>query len=647
MKTYKTDLLDLRCMDCMELMRDLPDNSVDSIVTDPPYGLSKEPDMAEVLRHWLAGDDYKHKGSGFMGKSWDSFVPGPTIWKEAFRVLKPGGHLLAFAGSRTQDLMGIAIRLAGFENRDCIMWVFGSGFPKSLDVGKAIDRMDAVDEKRAKQLRFTEWMRAACPIGSAKANELMGTEAEAGHYFTGGEQPHIATRPHFEALRQFFVCDVPAWIEELVDVRTEESKNFAEREVVGVQKNAMSGWDMDGGTKFADRNITAPATEAAKQWDGWGTALKPAYEPCLMFRKPLAKGNTVAANVLEHGTGAINVNGARVGTEERTCEYNIGRNMKPQEGWHNHNLQSITKTTTGRFPANLIHDGSDEVAGLFPVTGASSVRRSEDRDALASTFALGRSGVTARGHDDNGGSAARFFYQAKCSKKDRNQGLDNTRTVKHITGLCKKENMELVQLLQRATSEDGLNVKWSIGECGVSIMALCPSDSLSITLTAISKITTSEIFSSLPHWSTSASTADASCEMESGGNPAESAEKSNRSNPTTTKESQAESARGARLAVSKMLSAISDDANWKPFTNIHSTVKPTDLMRYLCRLVTPPGGVVLDPFMGSGSTGKAAILEGFRFIGSDMSEEYFEIAKSRTLAAVERIKRETAQTRLF
>ena len=126
--------------DCLEVMRELPDNSVDAIVTDPPYGLSREPDIEEVLRHWLAGDDYNHRGGGFMGKTWDSFVPGPAVWREVFRVVKPGGHILCFAGTRTVDLMGISLRLGGFEIRDCLQWLYGSGFPKSLDVSKAIDK---------------------------------------------------------------------------------------------------------------------------------------------------------------------------------------------------------------------------------------------------------------------------------------------------------------------------------------------------------------------------------------------------------------------------------------------------------------------------------------------------------------------------
>jgi len=217
---------ELHLGDCLEILRTLPDNSVDSIVTDPPYGLSKEPDMAEVLRHWLAGDDYQHKGGGFMGKTWDSFVPGPAVWRECLRVLKPGGHLLAFFGTRTQDIGTLAIRLSGFEIRDSIAWVYGSGFPKSMDVSKAIDKA------------------------------------------AGAKREVIGANPNHRA-------------------------------VSGV---AYAGTYAGGNTGAAD--ITGPATEAARQWQGWGTALKPALEPITVARKPLAKGHTVAANVLAHGTGA-------------------------------------------------------------------------------------------------------------------------------------------------------------------------------------------------------------------------------------------------------------------------------------------------------------------------------------------------------
>ena len=328
-------MIELLLGDCLDRLRELPDCSVDACVTDPPYGLS------------------------FMGKAWDYDVPTVDVWREVLRVLKPGGHLLAFAGTRTQHRMAVQIEDAGFEIRDLIAWVYGSGFPKSLDVSKAIDKA-------------------------------------AG----------------------------------------------AEREVVGIAGRSGSARAcMAGDFAGGEYHATAPATPAAQQWAGWGTALKPALEPITVARKPLT--GTVAANVLEHGTGAINVDGCRVGTEQLPA-MNAGQ---PRIGTFERGVM-VTPERVGRWPANLIHDGSDEPCALL-------------------------------------GDAARFFYCAKASKADRGDG------------------------------------------------------------------------------------------------------------------------------------------------NTHPTVKPTELMRYLCRLVTPPGGVVLDPFMGSGSTGKAAALEGFRFIGIEREAEYLDIARGR------------------
>lgn len=340
--------------DNLEALRSMPDNSIDAIVTDPPYGLS------------------------FMSKKWDYDVPSVDTWRECLRVLKPGGHLLAFAGTRTQHRMAVNIEDAGFEIRDMIAWVYGSGFPKSHDVSKAID-----------------W--------------------DAG----------------------------------------------AEREVVG-QRTTGIGTGKGSTPIMGDgnRDVTAPATDAAKQWAGWGTALKPAMEPITVARKPLR--GTVASNVLEYGTGGLNIDGCRVGGN------------------------------SGRWPANLIHDGSEEVMELLD-------------------------------------SAARFFYCAKASNADRNEGLDGFQAVR--TG--------------------GMQA-----------------------------------------------TADGSMLTGSG------------NKRTTTR------------------------------ANHHPTVKPTDLMRYLCRLVTPPGGLILDPYMGSGSTGKAAMLEGFRFVGCEMEPEYMEIARARIAHAASQVVQE-------
>ena len=415
--------------DCLEVLAGLPDNSVDSIVTDPPYGLS------------------------FMGKRWDYDVPSVAIWEQCLRVLKPGGHLLAFAGTRTQHRMAVRIEDAGFEIRDMIAWVYGSGFPKSLDVSKAIDRMDSSQEQERRRLRFTSWVRSQ-GVTSRQIDEATGTNM-GGHYTTASSQPAIMTREHLEACRHLF-HNVPEWVERETDVRSIESQNMANRQVIGSKPSSLGGTVAAG-----DRNqeiiqshknkivpITAPATPAAREWSGWGTALKPALEPITMARKPLI--GTVAENVLTHGTGAINVYGCRVGDEVRV---NSSAGNKDLENRKTVTPISSHKETAGRecigrWPANLIHDGSNEACLALK-------------------------------------SGARFFYSAKTGKDDRE--TDNN----------------------------------------------------------------------------------------------------------------------------------------------HPTVKPTTLMAYLCRLVTPPGGTVLDPFMGSGSTGKAATVNGFRFIGIERDPAYHKIAEAR------------------
>jgi len=374
--------LTLHLGDCLDVLRTLPDASVDAVVTDPPYGLA------------------------FMGKRWDYDVPTTEVWAECLRVLKPGGHLLAFAGTRTQHRMAVRIEDAGFEIRDMITWVYGSGFPKSLDVSKAIDKA-AGAEREVVGLIPDRW--------TGKGNAL--------NFSTDRPQSEVA--------------------------------------VTG-----------------------APATPEAQQWSGWGTALKPALEPITMARKPLE--GTVAANVLAHGTGGLNVDGCRVGTEDMSGQWdrewndNSGEfgSRYPQAG------RVAGKTVPpGRWPANLIHDGSDEVAGLFPQTASGALNRA---NITASNGICGAAPKERTGeYEPNTGSAARFFYTAKASRDDRSNG------------------------------------------------------------------------------------------------------------------------------------------------NTHPTVKPTDLMRYLCRLVTPSGGIVLDPFMGSGSTGKAAMLEGFEFIGIERETAYHAIAEQR------------------
>lgn len=420
--------------DCIEAMKAMPDNSVDSIVTDPPYEL------------------------GFMGKSWDAsgIAFNVDVWREALRVIKPGGHLIAFSGSRTYHRMAVAIEDAGFEIRDQIMWVYGSGFPKSHNISKGIDK-------------------------------AAGAEREV--------------------------------VKEDLRIRNSDS------------------WEATGGMLKAgvqDFSITAPATDAAKQWDGWGTALKPAHEPMVLARKSLI--GTVANNVLTHGTGGLNIDGSRVASgdnfdglvgrpiqklatrlnDETDDEYRARVLESPEQQAALEKLKEL-----GRWPANFIHDGSDEVVALFPDTGKSTGGRIGKKSmGDVTNVPAGEYEAGDPGYGDSG-SAARFFYCAKASKRDRNEGLD---------GFELKKNSKMYRTANNT------------------------SDTISKGF---------ERFDTAPQ------------------------------------------------------------------SNNHPTVKPTTLMQYLVRLVTPPNGIVLDPFMGSGSTGKACAYEGFDFIGIDQSAEYVAIAQAR------------------
>ena len=277
--------------DCLEVLRGLEDCSVDAIVTDPPYGLSntKPAQVADVLKAWVTGDDERvPQARGFMGASWDGFVPPPAVWKECMRVLKPGGHMAVFAGARTQDLMGLSIRLAGFEIREGMGWIFGSGFPKSMDVSKAIDKGQG--KNRQRQLEFTEWMRST-GITATQINEATETNM-GGHYLTAASQPAIATADLFDKLRPL-LPEVPERIERLVAERTGiEWTDYVKREVVGKNRWTNSANHFVPGEDHTERvhtDITAPATSEAARWSGWGTALKPAIEPiilCLLYTSP-------------------------------------------------------------------------------------------------------------------------------------------------------------------------------------------------------------------------------------------------------------------------------------------------------------------------------------------------------------------------
>jgi len=409
------------CGDSLVELKKLSENSVDSICCDPPYGLS------------------------FMGKKWDYDVPSVEMWKEALRVLKPGGHLLSFGGSRTYHRMAVAIEDAGFEIRDQIMYVYGSGFPKSLNIGKAVDKLQ------------------------------------------GNKREDLGKSP--------------------------ASRDNAPNHTV-IARGAFSG--------------DARITKGSSPYEGWGTALKPSHEPIVVARKPLSE-STIAENVLKWGTGGINIDGCRVGTETtRTTIKDLSQAHGNQFGKAGikYPTQGYKDNPPGRFPANFIHDGSDEVVGLFPDTGKSTGGNSGVRgNDVYGKYGDSQLGVNP-GFGDSG-SAARFFYCAKASKKDRNEGLE------------------------------GFEEKQTTGGGGL----------------------------------TAGFREDGSYETASAGGKYGSIKAKQ--------------------------------------TNSHPTVKPTALMQYLVRFVTPVGGTVLDCFMGSGSTGKACVLEGFDFIGIEIEKEYCDIATAR------------------
>lgn len=431
--------------DCLAVLKTLPDNSVDSIVTDPPYGLS------------------------FMGKKWDYDVPSVEVWAECLRVLKPGGYLLAFAGTRTQHRMAVRIEDAGFEIRDMIAWVYGSGFPKSLDVSKAIDKAGGASPREQSELLRAKRERAG--FTREQVAEHVGCTSSSVRDWEEGRARAVGAPVEFIVPSVEYRAKLAGLLGYSAD----------ERRLIGAAPDRRGDGTVYG-VGHSGELRAGGNTEAARQWQGWGTALKPALEPITVARKPLI--GTVSENVLAHGTGALNIEGCRVGDEVLPA-MTAGQ---AKIGTFERGVM-VTPERTGRWPANLIHDGSEEVLAGFP--------------------------------GDAESSAARYFYCAKASKADRDAGLSHLPTV---TADPYGQH--------RGRRMDGNDTRID----------------------------------------------------------------------------------GKPPAVGK---------------NHHPTVKPTDLMRYLCRLVTPPGGTVLDPYTGSGSTGKAAVLEGFRFLGIEREAEYVAVARAR------------------
>lgn len=354
--------------DCLHVMRTLPDCSIDSVVTDAPYGLSGDPDIVEVLTAWLAGTEYVHDKPGFMGEKWDSFVPGPAVWREAYRVLKPGGYLVCFAGTTTHDLMGISIRLAGFQKRDLGEWAYWSGYPKSQDAARLIDRRK-VD--RLETLRVCGWIREACTdrkVSRKALDEHFGTVGMASHWTSKGSQPTIPTAEQWPEVVKL-LGEPPAEIAELVAhlhrKKGQPGDGWFDRAATGQTETVDTAASRPGMPNRPNVNrtvtTTAAGSEESRPWEGWGTGLLPAHEPYLIFRKPFRLHEmTLADNLLENRTGAMNLRGCRIPAADP---------MWPGRG-------------DERWPPNLVHvkkpSQEEKQAGcesIEPVTGAEAVKR--------------------------------------------------------------------------------------------------------------------------------------------------------------------------------------------------------------------------------------------------------------------------------
>ncbi len=484
---YRDELATVYLGDAEAVLAALPAASVDAVVTDPPYGLGEEPDIVEVLRCWLAGERYLQGSGGFMGKRWDAFVPDPSIWRQAIRVLRPGGHLLCFAGTRTADLTGIALRLAGFEIRDEVLglgcrlnWLYGSGFPKSLDVSKAIDRMAGAER------------------------EVVGSKLG---------------QPGYSLRRQG-----PGGV---LSGRADGSLDNAEGEYA----------------------ITAAATDAARRWQGWGTALKPAHEPIILARRPLA-ARSVAANVLRHSTGALNVDGCRLGAgagDLRDGEPSAGRTYAAGGGTDFAALPGPRGgAAAGRWPANVVlcHAEGCRPAGERRIPTGTAVRHRGVVGGAVYSNGLWRQG---RGTPD-------MTYAD-------GDGLETVEAWDCVEG-CPVAELDH----QSGTERNGSGIA-SPRSGGIG----------------------------------GGMSGDGAADHVGGG--------------------YGDRGGASRFYYVAKASRADRNVGLVHGRNRHPTVKPVPLMRWLVRLVTPPGGLVLDCYAGTGSTLVAAKLEGVRCIGIDDDSE--------------------------
>jgi DNA modification methylase len=603
--------------DCLDILRELPDASVDSVCTDPPYNLS------------------------FMGRAWDShetpvaFQAWCALWAaECLRVLKPGGHLLAFGGTRTWHRLACAVEDAGFEVRDSIAWLYGSGFPKSLDVSKAIER-NKTTGNHGIVVKGCAWIADLLDregISKRALDDLAGTSDMGGWW--ASRLPHRCALPTAEQWDRLWpvLGDPPEWLAGFILPANEPGEAWAQREVVG-EKAYTSPRAHMGASTFADgydatrtRLVdTAPATDAARTWQGWGTALKPAFEPIVVARKPLV--GTVATNVLTYGTGALNVDDCRIETDEdrsrppRTPNAILG-------GGKGTNLTASESNPAGRWPANVVLDETqadalDQQSGEL-TSGANPTRRGADGERTTFGDFAGQEDANPQRGVDIGG-ASRFFYVAKA---------DTTERPFFFRPTCECEDSWPTTSPARATTEATSPAASSTSKSGNDTTGdQSPRAIRSTTSTTTNSTTTPATSSPSPLPTTSASTQAANSATENGGSPAGSAWRSSESVPLTGTSALrvGRSMDDAAPVTSRAWSKTSVCGSCAAPTRreAHATVKPLALMRWLVRLVTPPGGTVLEPFAGSGTTVEACILEGFSCIAIEREADYLPLIQQR------------------
>jgi len=505
----------------IELLKNYPDNYFDSVVTDAPYGLGKEPNAEALMKDWIEKGYHEIQGSGFMGKEWDAFIPQPIFWNEVFRVLKHGGHVLSFFGTRTYDWGVMSMRFAGFEVRDCIQWLYGSGFPKSHNIGKAIDKIEG-----------------------------------------------------------------------------------NEREVISIKPNHKKGMDFkyenDNGGWLANDEIIE--TKGNSDWEGWGTALKPANEPIVLARKPLEKGLSIAENILKWGVGGINIDASRISTNGETwerdnnVEYRIKNNIPSTKSMlSNGNGAFVNSNPQGRFPANLIltHHPECECVGTKKV-GKGERKQHEDGEVSSANEGYKRPNKSSFTHKNSDVIASYgeetiedWICVDDCPIKilDEQSGESSCTRIGNDNTLKKgKDNVMFGGAKQNNKEIESHHYRDKGGASRFFYIAKASKSERNKGLEGFD--------AKQMAWSN-----QAKAELKRGN--IEFADDT------------------------KMHNKVQERVNF------HPTVKPIKLMQYLVRLVTPPNGIVLDPFVGSGTTGIACKLEGFNFVGLEQDIEYCKIAEAR------------------